>query len=94
MTYLFTHQTFTEHVHHIDLVLDKYTSAGFTVNAAKCQFCKHEIKFLGHIISDKGVKADCERIETILRYPVPKNQRQLHKFLGIPDFHQHFIPRM
>ena len=46
--------TFAEHLHHIDLVLDKLTSAGFTVNAAKCQFCKPEIKFLGHIISEEG----------------------------------------
>jgi hypothetical protein len=60
--------TFTEHLHHIDLVLDKYTSAGLTVNAAKCQFCKPEIKFLGQVISDEGVKADRERTETILRY--------------------------
>jgi len=54
--------TFTEHLHHIDLVLNKLTSAGFTVNAAKCQFCKPKIKFLGHINSD-GVKADSERID-------------------------------
>ena len=90
MTYLFTHQTFTDHVHHIDLVLDKYTSAGFTVNAPKYQFCKPEIKFLGHVISD-GVKADHERIEEIFRYPVPKNQQQLRKFLGIPNFHHQLI---
>jgi hypothetical protein len=42
--------TFTERRHHIDLVLDKLTRAGFTVNAAKCHFCKPEIKFLGHVI--------------------------------------------
>ena len=39
--------TFTEHLHNFDLVLDKLTSAGFTVNAEKCQFCKSKIKFLG-----------------------------------------------
>jgi len=83
--------TFTEHLHHIDLILDKLTSADFTVNAAKCQFCKPEVKFLGHIVSDEGVKADLERIEAILRYPVPKNQGQLRKFLGICNFHQQFI---
>jgi hypothetical protein len=82
---------FTEHLHHIDLVLDKLASAGFTVNAAKCQFCKPEIKFLGHIISDDGVKAVCGRNEAILTYPVPKNQRQLRKFLGMCNFHQQFI---
>jgi len=89
---LFIHpSTFTEHLHHIDLVLDRSTSEGFAVNAPKCQIYKHEIKFLGHIISDKGVKADCERTETILRYPVPEKERELSKFLGITNFNQELI---
>jgi hypothetical protein len=88
---LFIHpSTFTRHLHHIDLVLDTFTSAGFTANAPKYQFYKPGIKFLGHIISD-GVKADRERIEAILRYPVPENQRELSKSLGIPNFKQQFI---
>lgn len=66
--------TFSEHLQHTGAVLHKFTTAGFTVNAAKCQNCKPEIKFLGHIISDKTVRPDKERIEAILRYPAPKNQ--------------------
>jgi len=59
--------TFAEHLHHIDLVLDKLTSAGFTVNAAKCQFCKPEIKFLGHIISNEGVNREaCMKANLIM----------------------------
>jgi len=72
-------------------VLHKLTTAGFTINAFKCNFCKPEIKFLGHIICDKTVKADPGRVEAILRYPVPKNQKQLRKFLGVCNFHQQFI---
>ena len=83
--------TFSEHVKHLDTVLHKLTTAGFTINAAKCQFCKPEIKFLGHVISDKTVRPDKERIESLLRYPTPKNQRQLRKFLGVCNFHQQFI---
>jgi hypothetical protein len=37
--------TFTEHLHHIDLVLHKLTSAGFTVNAAKCHFVNWKLSF-------------------------------------------------
>jgi hypothetical protein len=82
---------FTDHLCHLDRVLSRLTAAGFTINAAKCQFCKPEIKFLGHIISDKTVRPDNEKIEAILRYPVPKNQKQLRKFLGVCNFHQQFI---
>jgi len=55
--------TFTERRHHIDLVLDKLTRAGFTLDAAKCQFCKPENKFLGHVISDEGVKVERKKLK-------------------------------
>ena len=32
-----------------------------------------------------------KKAEAILRYPVPKNRRQLRKFLGMCNFHQHFV---
>ena len=83
--------TFEEHIIHVDEVLRKLTEAGFTINAAKCQFCKPEIKFLGHIISDQTVRPDKDRIEAILAYPAPKTQKQLRRFLGICNFHKQFI---
>lgn len=66
--------SFSDHLDHLDRVFHNLTAGGFTINASKCNFCKPEIKFLGHIICDKTVKADPERIEAILRYPVPKNK--------------------
>jgi hypothetical protein len=83
--------SFYDHLEHLDRVLYKLRTAGFTINSSKCNFCKPEIKFLGHNICDKTVKADPERIEAILRYPVQKNQKQLRKFLGVCNFHQQFI---
>jgi hypothetical protein len=83
--------TFSEHPEHTDAVVHKLPTAGFSVNAPKCQFCKPEIKFLGHVISDKTVRPAKERTEAILRCPAPKNQTQLRKFLGVCKFHQQFI---
>jgi hypothetical protein len=46
-------KTYEEHLGHLDAVLGKLTKAGFTINLDKCVFGKQEIKFLGHVISDK-----------------------------------------
>jgi hypothetical protein len=47
---------------------------------------------LGHLITLNGVSADPERIEAIiLRYPVPRNSKQLRQFLGVCNFHSRFI---
>jgi hypothetical protein len=84
-------KTFTEHVRHLDIVVKKLTQAGFTLNADKCKFCIKEIKFLGHVISQAGVAADPTRINAILNYPRPRNQKQLRQFLGTCNFHNRFI---
>ena len=84
-------RSFNEHMDHLDTVLSKLTSAGFTVNAQKCSFCKSEIKFLGHVISREKLMPDPQRIESILNYPAPKNQKQLRRFLVVCSFHQRFI---
>jgi hypothetical protein len=82
---------FCDHLEHLDRALHKFTTAGFTINASKCNFCKPEIKFLGHVVCDRTVKADLERIEAILKYRVPKDQKQLRRLLGVCKFHQQFI---
>jgi hypothetical protein len=84
-------KSFEEHVTHLDTVLNKLTKAGFTLNIKKCQFCRKEIKFLGHIINKSGVSTDPERVEAIRNYPVPQNRKQLRQFLGICNFHSRFI---
>jgi hypothetical protein len=44
-------KSYEEHLAHVDSVLSKLTRAGFTINIEKCQFCKVEVKFLGHRIN-------------------------------------------
>jgi hypothetical protein len=84
-------KTFEEHLRHLDTVLGKLTKAGFTINAAKCRFCREEVKFLGHRIDRTGVSADPDRVQAILHYPAPRNSKQLRQFLGTCNFHSRFI---
>ena len=84
-------KTYDEHIKHLDIVLGKLTTAGFTININKCKFGKQEIRFLGHIISNTQVTVDPERIAAILKYPAPRNQKQLRQFLGTCNYHHRFI---
>jgi hypothetical protein len=84
-------KTFDEHLDHMDSVFRKLTTAGFTMNLRKCNFCKPEIKFLSHIISRNSLRPDAYRVEATLNYPAPRNQKQLKKILGVCNFHQRFI---
>jgi len=47
---------FDDHLATLDSVLHKLISAGFTINASKCHFCRSEIKFLEYIICDRTLQ--------------------------------------
>jgi hypothetical protein len=46
-------KSFDLYVEHLDTVLRKLTKTGFTVNISKCHFCRMDISFFGHVISER-----------------------------------------
>ncbi|XP_022883504.1 uncharacterized protein LOC111400320 [Olea europaea var. sylvestris] len=50
-----------------------------------------EIEYLGHIILKKGVAADQIKIKVMCDGPSPRNLRDLHRFLGLTEYHQRFV---
>ena len=44
-------KTKQEHDVRLQAVLKRLSSAGVTLNSKKCEFCKNNITFLGHVIN-------------------------------------------
>jgi hypothetical protein len=84
-------RSYSEHLSHLNIVLSKLTRAGITVNVFKCRLCQAEVKFFGHKISQTSVSPGPQRIDAILKYPAPRNKKQLRLFLGTCNFHSRFI---
>ena len=49
---------------------------------------KREINFLGHIVSDSGVRADPGKVEAITNMPQPETINQLRSFFSSMIFLQ------
>ncbi len=82
----------TQHFHDLQTVLSHLQSAGFTINLKKSKFCLQELTFLGHVVSLKGVSADTNKVEAIRSYPVPKNLKEVQRFLGLAGWYHRFVP--
>ena len=53
----------TEHDKRLEVVLQRIKAAGMTLNSDKCEVSKSQLKFLGHIIDETGVRADPAKTE-------------------------------
>jgi hypothetical protein len=81
-----------DHHIHVREVLNRLQGAGFTLNPEKVVFGATEIKYLGHLISGRGVKILPERVLAVQQYPRPTSLRALRRFMGMVGFYARFIP--
>ena len=84
-------KTLEEHFQRLDKIFQKIENAGLRINPEKCHFIKEETKFLGHIISSKGIKVDESKIESIINYEKPKCLKSLRSLLGLCNYYRKFI---
>jgi hypothetical protein len=80
-----------QHVRHIREVLARLQQHGLVLNAEKCQFGVSTIEYLGHRISESGIRPLETRLTGIQRYPQPKTVAQLQTYLGMVNFYRRFI---
>lgn len=83
--------TWDEHMTHLELVFKRLESKNLRCKLDKCHFAQREVKYLGHIVSEKGVSPDPSLTEKIRNYPIPKDLHQLRTFLGLSGFYRRFI---
>ena len=59
-------ESFAEHLKHLEAVLNRLRKAGITLSSSKCHFGKERVKFLGHIVSSKGLEKSTEKVDASL----------------------------
>ncbi|WOG96248.1 hypothetical protein DCAR_0415582 [Daucus carota subsp. sativus] len=81
----------SEHIHHLQLVLELLHKHQLYANLKKCDFGRTTISYLGHMISGAGVAVDMEKVQSMLDWPQPRNLRELRGFLGLTGYYRRFI---
>lgn len=49
------------------------------------------VKYLGHIVLEKGVETDPEKISALTTWPKPTNISELKSFLGFTGYYWRFV---
>ena len=73
-------------------VLDRLRTYKLKLQPEKCQFLQKEVNYLGHVITEEGVRPDPEKVSIIEKFPTPTNPRQVKVFCGMISYYRRFIP--
>lgn len=67
----------------LEAVFKRINDNNLELKGSKCAFFKKEVIYLGHLVSDKEIITDPDRVEAVSNWPVPKSVRDV-----IKDFDQ------
>ena len=71
-----------EHIEHVKIVLDILQWEKLYLSEGKLRFLCKEMKILGRIIDDDGIRMDPEKVDRVLNWKVPTNRDLLRGFIG------------
>lgn len=80
-----------QHMENLNKVLTKLARANLKIQLDKCEFLRKDCEFLGHIVTQDGIKPNPNKTEKILNWPIPKTTKQIKGFLGILGYYRKFI---
>jgi hypothetical protein len=83
--------TAEEHARRLEAVLSRFDQANLLFHPGKCKIAQPEVRYLGYVLSDKGVSACLDKVATFRKYPVPKNFKDVWAFLGLASFYRWLV---
>ena len=84
-------QTFDDHIQHITQTLQLAIQYNIHFKLSKCTFASKSIKYLGFIVSGKGLAIDPDVISAVKNIQAPKNKQQLRSLMGFFNYYRRFI---
>jgi hypothetical protein len=83
-----------EHEEHLKIVFDILQKSQLYLTKAKVDCYSKRMECLGHIIDDRGIHVDLDKLERIRNWRVPRNYKDVIGFLGLVNYISHFLPAL
>ena len=81
-----------EHERHLGIVFELLRVNELFLKAAKCDLYSIKMDCLGHLIDDKGLHADADKMARVREWRRPRNYHEVQKFLGLVQYLASFMP--
>ena len=75
--FLIARSSVDEHKQHLCAVFQRLDQYGIVINPIKCKFGVKELTFLGHHISNSGIRLLEDKVQVVRDFPRPNTQRKV-----------------
>ena len=82
---------FRSHLQHIENVFQRLAKHGLKLRLDKCRLFQREVKFLGHVVDERGVRPDADKIAAVRDWAPPSTVREVRAFLGLAGYYRRFV---
>lgn len=79
------------HKDHVKKVLERLRSAGLQADIKKSEFHTTRTRYLGYILTNKGLEVDPDKVEVLRNWSAPKTITGVKSFLGFTGFYRQFV---
>lgn len=80
-----------EHLESITKIFQRLKEVNLKIQLDKSEFMKRETSFLGHVVTESGIKPNPDKISCVQKFPLPTTQKQIKQFLGLAGYYRKFI---
>src|SRR6218665_1256331 len=80
------------HLGHFAVVFERIAHAHLTLNLRKFVFANAELDFGGHHIMLTAIQPLVQKVEAVLKFPRPRNRKQVQSLLGIAGYYREYLP--
>ena len=76
----------TDHLIHLEALLQRLRKHGLKINLRKCEWVKGEINYLGYSIGPGGISPGKDKLDALRKIPPPETRKQVLSFLGLANY--------
>ena len=87
-------ETNAEHDSHVQQMLQRCREMNFKLKKSKVEYRVSEVKYVGHLITNNGIKVDPEKACAIAEMPLPIDVSGVKRVLGLVQYVAKSIPNL